>query len=228
MHEIDKARWAIPGATLPRSAFSLGGRIGFKDQGQTACTQVAVFDYGETLLVFEVRGLPSQKYQGEGVGNILHFEAGTVAKGQFYPKGGGKSEPLPKIEYHRGPGGGDHFATFLAAVRSRKREDLNADILEGHYSAALCHLANVSYRLGEPVPFTPRTSLGNPDAEEALARMEEHLAKENNLKLGDWKLTVGRKLQVDASSEKIKGDADANRLLTREYRKPFAVPDKVV
>jgi predicted dehydrogenase len=231
VHEMDRARWAIPGATLPRSAFSLGGRIGFKDQGQTASTQIAVFDYGETQLIFEVRGLKSQAYLGEDVGNILHFEAGTVAGKKtplFHPKGGGKPEPLPKIDYRRGPGGGDHFNNFLAAVRSRKREDLNADILEGHYSAALCHLANVSYRLGEPVPFTPRTSLGNPDAEEALARMEEHLAKENNLKLTDWKLTVGRKLQVDASSEKIKDDAEANRLLTREYRKPFAVPDRVV
>jgi predicted dehydrogenase len=42
VHEIDKARWAIPGATLPKSAISLGGRIGFKDQGQTACTQIAI------------------------------------------------------------------------------------------------------------------------------------------------------------------------------------------
>ena len=45
-------------------------------------------------------------------------------------------------------GQGDHFGNFIAAVRSRKAEDLNADILEGHYSAALCHLANISYRLG--------------------------------------------------------------------------------
>ena len=46
-------------------------------------------------------------------------------------------------------GGGDHFGNFIDAVRSRKHEDLNADILEGHLSSALCHLANISYRLGE-------------------------------------------------------------------------------
>ena len=46
-------------------------------------------------------------------------------------------------------GGGDHYGNFLKAVRSRKHEDLNADILEGHLSSALCHLGNISYRLGQ-------------------------------------------------------------------------------
>ncbi len=230
VHEIDKARWAIPGATLPRSVVSLGGRIGFKDQGQTACSQIAMFDYGETQLIFEVRGLKTKPYLGQGIGNTLHFEDGIVAGNEFIPKGGGKPEPVHKVDYQRGPGGGEHFGNFIAAVRSRKVEDLNADILEGHFSAALIHLANMSYRLGDQVPFTPRTKTiaGNPAAEDALARMEEHLAKEHDLKLDDWKLTVGRKLMVDASGEKIRGDAEANKLLTRNYRKPFVVPDKVV
>ena len=44
----------------------------------------------------------------------------------------------------------DHFANFIKAVRSRKREDQNAEILEGHTSTALIHLANIAYRLGSP------------------------------------------------------------------------------
>jgi predicted dehydrogenase len=227
VHEMDKARWAIPGATLPRSVVGLGGRLGFKDQGQTASTQIAVFDYGETQLVFEVRGLKSKPYMGKGVDNLLHFEGGTVVGGKFLPKNGGEPEPLPRLEYRRGPGE-DHFGNFIAAVRSRKAEDLNADILQGHYSSALCHLANMSYRLGEQVPFTPRPASLSPEAQDALARMEEHLAKEHNLALSDMKVTLGRKLVVDASAEKIMNDAEANKLLTREYRKPFAVPDKAV
>src|SRR5262249_796855 len=57
VHEMDIARWGIPDATLPRGVISLGGRFGYVDQGQTANTQIAIFDYGETRLVFEVRGL---------------------------------------------------------------------------------------------------------------------------------------------------------------------------
>jgi len=231
VHEMDKARWVIPGATLPRSVFSLGGRLGYRDQGQTPSSQIAVFDYGETQLIFEVRGLPSKGYMGEQVGNICHLEAGTIVDTQFFPKGSDKPVPLPRIEgvERRGPGGGDHFANFIEAVRSRQSADLNAPILEGHYSAALCHLANMSYRLGSAVPFNPRTKAfgDNKDAYESLARMEDYL-KENHVNLEETKYQLGRKLTVDAHSETILGDPEANKLLTRSYRAPFVVPEKLV
>jgi hypothetical protein len=232
VHEIDKARWAIPGATLPRSVLSLGGRIGHvqPDQGETPSSQIAIFDYGETQLIFEVRGLPSKAYRGEKVGNTFHLEAGTIVGTKFYPKGKDTPEPLPKIEGvgQRGPGRGNHFANFFEAVRSRKSEDLNAPILEGHYSTALIHLANASYRLGEPVAFNPQTKAfgDNKEAYETLSRMEEYL-KENKVALADAKYQLGRKLTIDVQSEKVAGDAEANKLLTREYRKPFLVPEKL-
>ena len=93
----------------------------------------------------------------------------------------------------------------------------------------MIHLANASIRTGDPVPFeSGSTSLnGNADAAEALARMEEHLAKEAKLKLTDWKLTVGKKLTVDAGTGETVNAPDANRLLTREYRAPFVVPTNV-
>jgi hypothetical protein len=39
-----------------------------------------------------------------------------------------------------------HVENFISCIRSRKRP--NADIEEGHISAALCHMANISYRMG--------------------------------------------------------------------------------
>jgi predicted dehydrogenase len=230
VHEMDIARWMIPGATLPRSVLSLGGRFGYSDQGETPNTQIAVMDFGPTQLIFEVRGLPTEALRGQKIGNILHFESGVVAGGKFYPKGGKEAQPLPRAEVKGGPPRrGNHFANFIEAMRSRRTEDLCADIQEGHTSAALCHLANVSYRLGESVPFNPRTKAfgDNKDAYETLARMEEHLSEGNGLKLDGLKYRLGRKLTVDAGNEKITGDAQANQLLTRNYRKPFAVPEKV-
>jgi predicted dehydrogenase len=231
VHEMDKARWMIPGATLPKSVISLGGRFGYSDQGETANTQIAIFDYGQTQLIFEVRGLVTDRFHGEKVGNICHLEEGIIAGNKFYPKGSNTAMPLPdpKEEVTRGPGGGNHFANFIAAVRSRKQADLNADILEGHYSSALCHLANMSYRLGQKVPFQPQTKAfgDNKEAYETLARMEEHLAKDNKLKLEEMTCHLGRKLIVDTESETIVGDAAANGLLSRNYRKPFIVPEKV-
>jgi predicted dehydrogenase len=231
VHEMDKARWAIAGATLPRSVICLGGRFGYTDSAETPNTQIAVFDYGPTQLIFEVRGLRTDGYRGEKIGNIFHCEEGTIAGNRFYPRGSDEHQPLPRLDSARAarPGGGNHFANFIAAVRSGRREDLNADILEGHYSAALCHLANVSYRLGENAPFNPRTRAfgDNREAYETLERMEEHLGQGNSLKLADMTCRVGRKLDINASTESIVGNEDANRLLTRQYRAPFLVPERI-
>ena len=57
----------------------------------------------------------------------------------------------------RAQAGGDHYANFIDCVISRKKEDLNAPIEEGHISAGLVHLANASYRLGRTLNFNPDT-----------------------------------------------------------------------
>ncbi|NLX21503.1 MAG: Gfo/Idh/MocA family oxidoreductase [Phycisphaerae bacterium] len=227
VHEMDIARWGIEGATLPKSVISLGGRFGYSDQGQTANTQITVMDFGQTQLIFEVRGLKTDRHMGVGVGNIFHLEGGTIVDNKFYPAGSKEPAPLPKIDESRGPGSSP-FKNFIAAVRSRKVSDLNADILEGHYSSALCHLANISYRLGEEVPFEPRTGAfgDNKDAYETLARMEDHL-KSNEIKLEGLNYRLGRRIEVDAKAETITNDDEANRMLIGNYRQPFVVPETV-
>lgn len=228
VHQMDIARWAIAGATLPKSAFCIGGRfVGPKhDQGQTANTQVAVLDFDGVPLIFEVRGLPSSAYKGEKVGNIFHLESGTIVGTKYFPKDSDKQAPLPKVKGERGPGKGN-FGNFIAAVRSRRQTDLNADILEGHYSSALCHLANISYRLGKDVPMDPRPkAIADKNTLEALVRMEEHLG-DNGYKLESTQLRVGPLLKFDASTERFLDNHHANHLLSRAYREPFVVPEKL-
>ncbi|HEY2838279.1 MAG TPA: Gfo/Idh/MocA family oxidoreductase [Pirellulales bacterium] len=228
VHQMDIARWGIPGATLPKSVLSLGGRFGYEDQGQTPNTQISVMDFGDAQLIFEVRGLRTQPYRDpkKGVDNLFHCENGIVTEGKFFPNGSDKPQDIPGAP--RGPGAGN-FGNFIAAVRSRQNSDLNADIQEGHYSSALCHLANMSYRLGEEVPFNEKTKAfgDNKEAYETIGRMEEHLAKNNSLPIEAMKYRLGRKLTVDAQNETIVGDADATAMLTRQYRAPFTVPEKV-
>jgi predicted dehydrogenase len=226
VHQMDIARWGIPGATLPKSIYTFGGRLGFFDQGDAASTQMAIMDFGGTKLIFETRGLPSEQYRGVGVGNIFHLEAGDILDGKFYPKGSKEAAPLPEVEARLGPGA-ERWSNFILAVRSRNRAELNADVLEGHYSAALCHLCNMSIRLGSKVPFRPQdTSFGgDADAIDVLERTEQYLAK-NGVDVEKSGFVLGRKLVVDAKTETIVGDAQANQLLTRDYRKGFAVPEK--
>jgi len=121
-----------------------------------------------------------------------------------------------------------HFANFLNAVRSRKREQLNAEVLETHLSSALCHLGNISWRLGQGVsPAELRQELAkikvHENVLETFDRTVEHL-RENQLDLQQTKLTLGLWLHFDSDREAFVNLPQAEALLSREYRKPFVVP----
>jgi predicted dehydrogenase len=87
------------------------------------------------------------------IGNIYYGPKGFLAIQEYesYKSWlGDKNEPGPE-----GKGKENHFANFIDCVRSRKKEDLNAPVEEGHISCTLVHLANVSYRLGRTLNFDP-------------------------------------------------------------------------
>ena len=58
-----------------------------------------------------------------------------------------------------------HIENFLKAVRSRNQKDLTCDIEDGHLSAALVHMANISYRTGRKLHFDPKSERFVNDAE---------------------------------------------------------------
>jgi len=126
-------------------------------------------------------------------------------------------------------GGADHFANFLKAVRSRKSSDLAADILEGHLSSALCHLGNISYRLGEEVAAADvagkvQSFHSHDNSKDTVERTLEHL-KANKVDLATAKIRVGLPLKLDPKTESFVGaPAQATAMLSREYRKGFEVP----
>lgn len=223
VHQMDIARWGIPGATLPNTVFSVGGRLGYEDQGETANTQLVVMDFDGTQLIFEVRGLRTPRK----VDNEFVLEEGKIADGKFFPNGSDKGVALADVEFESGPAGDNNFANFIAAVKSRNTDDLNADILEGHFSSALCHLGNISYRLGKPVSFSNQTKIeslfdGNAAAAESFANMQDHLSRENHIKLAETQLQVGQALTIDTEAENFVDAPAANEMLTRNYRAPFA------
>ncbi len=231
VHEMDVARWAIKDSTLPKSVWSLGGRFGYKDQGQTPNTQMAVFDYGDALLVFEVRGLVDNPERGNvprRVGNEFYTTEGVIRDRRFYRDGKGDGEPVVGPEVRVTPG--DAFGSFIRAVRSRKPEDVNANAETAHYSAALCHLANISYRLGASAPFDKAAgSIGdNKLVVETFNNLRDNL-KAIGENLQETTYQLGRTLQFDPKAEKFVGEGanEANPLLTRNYRPPFVVPAQV-
>ncbi len=177
IHMLDVARMVL-GLDAPRAISCGGGKLFYDDDQQTPDTQVAVFDFPGTTVVWEHRIWSKTGAEGEPSGVILYGEKGTLVfdkKGWHVQDGVEASDKASEIE-------APHLRNFLDCIRSHKRP--NADIEEGHKSTRLCHLGNIAYR-------------------------------------------VGRRLTFDASTETLRGDAEANQLLGRTYRPPFVLPEKV-
>ena len=228
IHQMDVARWFLGEPGLPRHTFSVGGRVGYEDDGETPNTQFVVHDYGDALLIFEVRGLPARsearemdRYRTQSVGYVIECEGGYLGGPVAYDNQG------KEIKKFAGQGE-SHHANFIRAIRSRKPSDLNAEILEGHLSSALCHTGNISYRLGRQArPEEIREALKADNAAcETLDRFREHLAA-NRVDLNATRATLGIFLEMDPKEERFKSNEKANALLTPQYRAPFVVPGKV-
>ncbi len=183
VHQIDAARWLL-GVKYPTKISAMGGHFMFDDDQETPNTITASFEFDEggkkKLLEFEVRHWISNSEGGiediadpmagpaagsrTCVGNVVYGSKGylSTAKPGFKIFLGKEQQPGPAPT---NPRGGDNWANFIQAVRSRKYSDLNAPMEEGAPSVTLIHLANISYRLGRTLYFDPATLTCKGDAE---------------------------------------------------------------
>jgi predicted dehydrogenase len=211
VHAIDVVRWAMGKNVHPVKIHCFGGFYADNSDQETPNLQSASYEYADgTIVELEVTTLPSPSFGGVHMGEFFYTPNGyvtssgrwTTMAGEFIP--GSTPDPpsgvslrasnlsFPKISYKPGPAvpdvevpdAGSHFQNFIDCVRSRKRENLRCEILEGHMSTSLCHLANIAFR-------------------------------------------TGRKLTFDPKTETFPGDKEANGYLTRKYREPYVVPEKV-
>jgi len=184
IHQVDDARWGL-GVAFPNRVSAVGGHFMFDDDQETPNTLNCVFEFNQPngrrkMMEFEVRhwitndeaGIRGGVFNGRNtIGTIFYGSNGYLAAGNedafSYESWVGRDQrPGP-----RGHSGDDHFANFIKCVRSRKREELNAPIEEGHISCALVHLANASYRLGRALRVDPDTEqvVGDEEANRLLS-----------------------------------------------------------
>lgn len=224
IHQIDLARWAMGKNELPKKVVSIGGRYGYQDDGETANSQVVSYEYADgAQLIFEVRGLETKPYKDVKVGVVFHCADGLMTFSRSEATAFDKSGEVIKTF----KGVGDHFKNFTDAIRSGKPGDLAADIEQGHLSSATCHLGNISHRLGGLYAMYKVRPFGdNEEAADTFDRFKDHM-NANDVQPEQTQLTVGKSLTFDSKTERFVDDPEADKMLTREYRKPFVVPEQV-
>ncbi|MGB7345877.1 MAG: Gfo/Idh/MocA family oxidoreductase [Pirellulaceae bacterium] len=250
-HQTDIARWGLGLNRHPDSVISYGGRLGYDierndpdyvDAGDTGNTEVSIYDYGDKCIVFETLGLDVNESMGEEVATMFGKERGNKIGVIFYGTEGyvaqttysycrafDKDMKLTK-EFRANDVGDAHFANFIDACQSRDYSMLNADAMTGHLSAAVSHLGNISYYLGEDnkVDVTElEASLSKikslDDNSATLRRTLDHL-QANKVDLAKTPVSLGPHLKFDPKAEVFVENAEANKMLTRQYRAGFECP----
>jgi predicted dehydrogenase len=180
IHEVDIARWGL-GVTHPTKVSAIGGKFMFDDDQETPNTISASFEFDvngvKKMMTFEVRhwispheaGINGDK-PGNTIGNQFYGSKGYLVidnYNKYYSFLGKDQQPGPTATKKD-----EHWANFIGAVRSRKRQDLTAEIEEGALSCNLMHLANISYRVGRTLNWDAKTMtcIGDPDANKLLTR----------------------------------------------------------
>jgi len=168
-HQFDIARWGLGKQEHPVKVSSMGGYFGEQPTAQeTPDMQTALFEYADgTVLEFGTRGEHTPDEGGVRIGNIFFGSKGWLwidesgRRWQSYmgplgaknEKGKGSDtkeevEPtgLTTIEF-------PHYQNFIDAIRAGDPKILTCDILEGHLSSTLPHLANIAYLVGHTLEF---------------------------------------------------------------------------
>lgn len=165
IHQVDLARW-LCGVDYPKSVYSTGGRFVSNGDSEVPDTQEIVFQFDDLLMTMTYTGYTPYMLKSDPVlrsGDILPYWMQSSTRIEIFGTeglmcvgrhGGGwqvfvrpkNREPVVKAQMYGRFSDKDHLANFVDCVRSRKSP--NADIAEGHYSALMTHLGNISYRLG--------------------------------------------------------------------------------
>ncbi|MBN1362819.1 MAG: Gfo/Idh/MocA family oxidoreductase [Sedimentisphaerales bacterium] len=237
VHYLDDLRHILGWDDLPTKVVSAGNRFAWDDNGQTPNMHFALFEHGDVKVVVDIRNLPDPQrrggregavYLGRRDGNYIQCENATVRISRG--GGGAYDENGQRVHQYRGDSGAGHTQNFIDAVRSGRREDLNADIEVGHLSTAMAHQANAAWRAGAEASVDEvRESIkSHEDALNTLGDMLEQL-EGNSVDLAKTPFVLGPQLTYDCRQEQFVGPnaEKGNKYLKYTYREGFVMPENV-
>ena len=199
IHMLDTVRWML-GLGWPRSVASTGGILVDKaSKANITDTQTASFDFAEVPVVWQHRTWghsPDPKYPW---GITMYGDKGTLKASvnsyDFTPLGSG--EPVQR----------DVTYELEQFPEDKTEKDLEQHVAPAIRRHMLDFLAAIESR-GKPVADIEQGHISSASC--ILANLSQQL---------------GRSLTWDAQKQQIAGDAEANRLLRRPYRKPWLHPE---
>ncbi len=229
-HQLDVAYWALDEEvenTHPKRVMAIGGRFKWGDQGETPNTMFALAEFANGQYVFfNVRNVNYEGYVRE-VTNRFYFEDGGILRdGEYQSHNGSQPRDVTIKNVRQTPGGS--WGSFVAACRANDPKMANGNMYDAHYSCALGHLMNISYRLGEKVPFNARAGRfgDNAMAYEEFMKIHDIAADGMGVPQDQAEYIVGPWLYFDGEAEHFVGDysLEANRLLRDPHNAEFDIP----
>jgi len=218
---------------LPKRILAGGGRLVWKDAGQTPNVHFAYYDTGSIPVLFDLCNLPlkpgskaSPGYMNIRDGYTVHCEGGRYSGG----RGGGAAydKDGKRIRKFSGNAGKGHMENFIEAVRTRNAGILHAPLLQGHYSSAWCELANIGYKTGAAYSRDAALEInkGLKGWSDLLDTANERLLA-HGISLEDPACKLSPVLEIDAATERFTGElaGQANAHLGREYRAGYELPE---
>jgi len=237
IHYLDDVRHLLGTKNVPTKIQAAGNRFAWDDNGQTPNMHMALATLDDIPVVIDIRNLPAPLrgggksgavYLNSRGGNFIQCEGASLR----LSRGGGSAydRDNKRIQRYAGDGGASHTANFIEAIRTRRAQDLAAEIEVGHLSTVVCHQANIAWRAGQnaEVDQIRQAMKSHPDALNTLTDMLQQLAG-NDVDLTQNPFILGPSLTYDPLKERFVGSnaALANPYLKCTYRAPFVIGETV-
>jgi predicted dehydrogenase len=177
-HHLDIARW-IMAEDAPMAVAGFGGRYSLKDGGETPDIQQVTYQFTKGVVTWTASEIATGKgftldiYGSKGMMSLTRGGY-TVKPESIAPDGkNGKPSGIETLDVKGTTPNDPHVRNFVECVKSRKQP--NADVEEGHRTAAMCHLGNISTRLGRSLKWDAKKEevVGDADANKWLMKWND-------------------------------------------------------
>ncbi len=218
-HQFDIARWGLNKDEFPVNVHSFGGYFVYDSAQETPNTQASAFEYANgAILEFETRGLYTNP-EGILLPDIQVSSGGQISAST-------KAKPIKIGNLFFGSEGwmqidsGGNWQTFYG--RKNEPGPTSGDSTEEAYDPMNLTGAGGGNHFGN---FISAVKSGNP--KDLTCDIEEGYKSSALPLIANISYRLGRQLKIDRKKGIFIDDKEANKMLTRDYRKEYTVPKNV-